>query len=105
MGDEKLLKEIGRRIRLRRKQMDYTQERLAELMDVSVQMISNLEQGKKAIRPENLVKLCHFLAIDADYILTGRRAHAVHDDVWEKYASLPQDKKELVERLLESWRE
>ena len=105
MADQRLLIEIGRRIKLRRKQMEYTQEQLAELMDVSVQMISNLEQGKKAIRPENLVKLCYFLAIDADYILTGKRAHAVHDDVWEKYAALPQHNKELVEQLLDSWLE
>lgn len=103
MADTRLLIEIGRRIRLRRKQLEYTQEKLAELMDVSVQMISNLEQGKKAIRPENLVKLCFFLSIDADYILTGKRAHAVHDEVWEKYASLPQEKKMLIEQLMDSW--
>lgn len=69
MGDEKLLREIGARIDLRRKELDLTQEQLAELMDVSIQMISNLELGKKAIRPENLVKLCAVLDVSADHIL------------------------------------
>lgn len=74
MGDEKLLKEIGARISARRKELHYTQEYVAEQMDVSIQMISNLELGKKAIRPENLVKVAAVLDISTDYILTGSRA-------------------------------
>ena len=58
MGDDKLLKEMGARINARRRELKMTQETLAEKMDVSVQMISNLELGKKAIRPENIIKLC-----------------------------------------------
>ena len=69
MGDEKLLKEIGARIHARRKELGLTQEALADRMEVSIQMISNLELGKKAIRPENLVKLCNALNVSADYIL------------------------------------
>lgn len=48
MGDEKLLKEIGGRINVCRKEQGLTQEVLAERMEVSVQMISNLELGKKS---------------------------------------------------------
>ena len=58
MGDEKILKEMGVRINARRKQLGLAQEQLAEQMDVSIQMISKLEQGKKAITPENLIRLC-----------------------------------------------
>ena len=71
MGEVVLLREIGARIAARRKELSMTQERLAERMDVSVQMISNLEKGKKAIRPENLVKLCTALNISADWVLRG----------------------------------
>ena len=38
---------IGKRISERRKGMGLTQEQLAEQMDVSIQMISNLERGGK----------------------------------------------------------
>ena len=69
MGDEKILQDIGYRINRRRKELGLTQENLAEKMDVSIQMISNLELGKKAIRPENLIKLCNSLNVSADYIL------------------------------------
>ena len=49
MADTILLKEIGNRIYERRKYLKLTQEQVAEKMGVSVQMISNLELGKKAI--------------------------------------------------------
>lgn len=103
MGDEKLLKEIGMRINARRKELSITQERLAELMDVSIQMISNLELGKKAIRPENLVKLCTALNVSADYILRGIRADWEINGFLEKYKSLPTEKQELIERIIDSW--
>ena len=73
MGDRVFLMNMGERISIRRKELRMTQEELAEKIDVSIPMISNLEQGKKAIRPENLVKVCAALGLSADYILTGRR--------------------------------
>lgn len=73
MADKELLESIGKRINERRKYLSLTQEQIAESMGVSVQMISNLELGKKAIRPENLVKICSVLGISSDYILTGKK--------------------------------
>lgn len=46
--NKKLLKDIGLRIFERRKELGLTQELLAEKMDVSIQMISNLEHGVNA---------------------------------------------------------
>ena len=65
------LKEIGNRIQSLRKQRGLTQEELADKMNVSIQMVSNLERGNKAIRIDNLVNLCQILDASADYILTG----------------------------------
>lgn len=72
MEKDDVLKGIGQRISRRRRQLRMTQEELAARMDVSTQMISYAEQGRKAIRPENLIKLCAELEVSADYILTGR---------------------------------
>lgn len=63
MSETAFLKEMGQRIMLRRKSLRLTQEELAEKIDVSTQMISNLELGKKAIRPENLAKVCDVLDV------------------------------------------
>ena len=66
------LAKIGQRIQARRKQRGYTQEQLADLMNVSIQMVSNLERGNKAIRIDNLIKLSEILEVSTDYILTGK---------------------------------
>lgn len=102
MGDEKLLKEIGARVNARRKELRLTQEALAECMEVSVQMISNVELGKKAIRPENLVKLCDALDVSADYILRGTRADWEGIEFMEKYTRLSAENQHLLEKLAEN---
>ena len=101
MGDEKLLKEIGGRINARRKELGLTQEMLAEQMEVSVQMISNLELGKKAIRPENLVKLCEVLNVSADYVLRGLRTEFETAGFMKKYTRLSVENQQLLEKLAE----
>ncbi|MBQ8259976.1 MAG: helix-turn-helix transcriptional regulator [Clostridia bacterium] len=97
MADEKFLRDMGARIHLRRREMGLTQERLAELMDVSIQMISNLELGKKAIRPENLAKLCTILGVSADYILRGTRSDLEFSRLTAKIASLPPEDQSCLE--------
>ncbi len=72
MKKNELYKEIGIRIKDSRKKAGYTQEQLAELMDVTPQMISNAENGTKGIRPENIIKFSNALNISCDYILTGK---------------------------------
>lgn len=101
MKDEVFLKEMGERIYTRRKSLKMTQECLADKMNVSVQMISNLELGKKAIRPDNLAKLCSALRISADYILTGHSASNMHDELCEKIRTLSDEKISLINNLVE----
>ena len=72
MSDAELcLKEIGQRIMDRRKKLGLTQEALAEKGDVTAQFVSYAEAGKRAMRPENLLKIAAALEVSADYLLTG----------------------------------
>ena len=102
MGDEKLLREIGERINMRRKNLRLTQEQLAEKMDVSVQMISNLELGKKAIRPENLVKISDILNISTDYILHGTHSESELQNLTQKIKNLSTEDQDIIEKLVDS---
>ena len=70
---EHLLTDMGLRIQELRKQMDLTQEALAERAGMTSQTISTAELGKKALRPENIVKLSRALGVSTDYLLTGCR--------------------------------
>ena len=70
-NDELCLLQIGQRITKRRKKLGWTQEALAEKADLSPQFISYAESGKRAMRPENLLKISGALGLSADYLLTG----------------------------------
>lgn len=89
---EDLLKDMGLRIQELRKQMDMTQEALAECAGMTSQTISTAELGKKALRPENIVKLSRALGVSTDYLLTGCRNvidYAIIDGKLKKVS--PQD--------------
>ena len=55
----------------RRKRLGLTQEALAEKGEVTTQFVSYAESGKRAMRPENLLKISSALEVSADYLLTG----------------------------------
>lgn len=65
------LEKIGQRITERRKALGLTQEALAERGDMTTQFVSYAEAGKRAMRPENLLKISSALGVSADYLLTG----------------------------------
>lgn len=72
MLDVKLyLEEVGQRIMERRKKLGLTQEELAERSDLTTQFVSYAESGKRASRPENLMKIAAVLGVSTDYLLTG----------------------------------
>lgn len=101
MGDNEFLKEMGQRIMVRRKTLRMTQEELADKLGVSAQMISNLELGKKAIRPENLARVCDVLGLSADFVLTGTNTKTAVDAVAEKLAQLTTEELKIVSNMID----
>ena len=101
MGDNEFLKTMGQRIMVRRKSLRMTQEELAEKLGVSTQMISNLELGKKAIRPDNLAKVCEALELSADFVLTGTNTKTAVDIVAEKLVHLTAEELQMVSNMID----
>ena len=100
MNNNNFLSSMGMRISERRKEMNLTQEKLAEKMGVSLQTISCIELGKKAIRPENLANLCLHLDVSADYILYGKRTEQQLIDIVAKLSTLSTEEYNIVENLV-----
>lgn len=92
---------IGKRIQKRRKQQGLTQEFLAERMNVSIQMVSNLERGNKAIRIDNLIKLSQILEISTDYILVGKETTEDVQSLTARIAKLPESNRNMIELLVD----
>ena len=101
MGNDIFLVNMGMRIAQRRKERRLTQEQLADKMGVSLQTISCIELGKKAVRPENLANLCSYLNVSADYILYGKRSEHQMTDVVAKLSSLDTEAYQAVQGMIE----
>ncbi|MBQ9976237.1 MAG: helix-turn-helix transcriptional regulator [Clostridia bacterium] len=91
---------MGNRISCRRKELKLTQEQVAEAINLSLQSVSCIELGKKAIRPENLYNLCKALDISADYILTGTKSNEQLSGIIKKISELDSDDYEAIESLV-----
>lgn len=101
MGESDFLKALGQRIMTRRRSMKLTQEELAEKIGTSTQMISNLELGKKAIRPENLARVCKALDLSADFVLNGVDGITPVDQVADKLLSLTSEELQMVSDMID----
>ncbi len=91
---------IGNRISIERKRNNITQEQLAEKMNVSIQMISNLERGNKAIKINNLLNLSQILGVSTDYILTGNKNSSERSELSNKLSKLSNEDYLLIETLI-----
>lgn len=99
--DGNQLREIGIRIQNRRKQLGLTQEQFSEKMNVSIQMVSNLERGNKAIRIDNLINLSQILHISTDYILTGKETTDDIQRLTVQITALPYKSRKMIEMLVD----
>lgn len=105
MTDAELcLQEIGRRIMERRKKLGLTQEALAEKAEVTAQFVSYAEAGKRAMRPENLMKMASALEVSADYLLTGEIIHKDLLILADKMSALTPDQIRIVENIIDECR-
>lgn len=63
--------QIGENIKAIREQIGYTQERFAELVNVSAQYISDVERGNVGISVATLRKIREITSVSSDSILMG----------------------------------
>jgi transcriptional regulator with XRE-family HTH domain len=62
---------IGKRIRYRREAAKYSQEQLAEKLELSTNHISSMECGKSLLTTKRLLELCDVLGGTPNYYLLG----------------------------------
>lgn len=65
---------IGSRIRTIRESMPMTREQFAELINVSVSFLSQIERGNKLMSIEKLMEISSKTGFSTDYVLFGDKA-------------------------------
>ena len=92
--------EMGQRIKKRRKELKFTQEAIAEELNISVKHLSEVERGIAGLSVENLIRLSDILGVSIDFIVKG----AVDRDRWYALIAdldkVPPEKEHLIKSLL-----
>ena len=100
---EHLLEQMGKRIYGRRKQLGLTQEELAERADLTCQTVSTAETGRKALRPENIIRICAALNISTDYLLLGKISNPDYAHISQKLSVLSSEQYRHLEDIINSF--
>ncbi|MCM1258582.1 MAG: helix-turn-helix domain-containing protein [Roseburia sp.] len=101
MDIELYLEEVGKRIMERRKKLGMTQEMLGEKSELTTQFVSYAEGGKRAMRPENLMKIANALGVSCDYLLTGDIIDKDKLLLSEKLDKLTPEEVRIVENVID----
>ncbi len=64
-------KELGSRIRAERKHQNLTQEKLAEMTNISESFLGHIERGGRVLSVETLINLANSLGLSVEYIVSG----------------------------------
>ena len=95
-------KALGKRIKKARKGQNLTQERLAEILDVTTEHISRIETG--AFRPSLILieQISAVLEVDEAEIMFGNKAEEDEvKDLMNKIFSMDKKKRHAVERMID----
>ena len=98
---DNLLNDMGQRLSKRRKQLGLTQEQLAE--KATTQTISTAETGRKALRPENILKLCDALDISIDYLFRGEFNNEDFSILSTKISQLTPEQYQYLETIIDTF--
>ena len=64
-------KEMGKRIKQKRKELNLTQEKLSEILEISPTYISEIERGTGISSLATITKIANVLNLDLDYLILG----------------------------------
>ena len=94
--------EVGRRIREIREYQHFTREQLSEKANISIQFLSDIENGYKSMTALTIINLAKALNISTDYILLGKSSSDNSNErdeiIFNLLAALPEEKKQSIEK-------
>ena len=97
---------VGARVKAAREAAGLTQERFAELIDVSTQYVSDMERGKVGLSITTLQKVCLSLSVSCDYLLLGRQQGNDLSNITSQIANLDAKYlpplEEIIRRYIEA---
>lgn len=99
---DQIIKNLGPRLRHRRKSLHFTQEQLAEALNISTNQISRVERGYAAPSLKLLVQWCDILDISMDALFfSGRNVHTQSIELIQKLECLDDRDRVLIRLFID----
>lgn len=96
------VKLIGKRIRHRREAKGFSQEQLAEKLNLSKNHISSIARGKTLLTTARLIEICNVLGGTPDYYLLGEIS-AETDAITQLVNQLSPKEQAMLRQLLTTY--
>ena len=95
-------KEMGLRIKIRRKELKIKQAEMAEALDISNNHMSSIENGRQKPSLDIFIGICKHLNVTPDYLLLGSmRSYNIPQDILDKLHLCTQPDIELARDFIE----
>lgn len=98
MAASELLKEMGERLRTQRKKMGLTQEKAAELLEMSTTFYGEVERGNRRLSLEKIVLAADRLGLEPGYLILGKVLSNVN--LSEILKDCPKEKEAVMEQIV-----
>ena len=95
-------KEIGKRIKIKRKELNLTQEKLSEIIDVSPSYISEIERGSSICSLATITNIALTLNTSLDYLVLGITTNNSDETFKEILKNIPAQNQKLYINLCEN---
>lgn len=95
---------LGTKIKEARENKGYTQEELAERLNLSVQHVSVIERGKKSPRLETFINIANELEVDANYLLgslLNKSVQVTSNELYDALKHVSDKEKKRILRVVE----
>lgn len=94
--------DMGTRIKLRRKELRIKQAELAEMLNISNNHMSSIENGRQKPSLDTFIQICNLLKVTPDYLLLGNmHAYNIPQDITDKLRLCSQADIELARDFIE----
>ena len=103
LNNSDILNVIGKKLKQTRKGLKYTQEYVSENIDISIDLLRNIENGRSIGSVTTLLNLCNFLKISPNTLfgeLLDFKEDTLDTFLLEQIKSLSKKDKEILKKII-----
>ncbi len=98
-----VLKTIGKKFKQSRLSQKYTQEYVAENIDISIDLLRNIENGRNVGSITTILNLCNFLKVSPNYIFSDLltfKEPTLDTTLMDYIKNISKEDKELLKQII-----